>query len=218
MGLIDRYNELEQRQKIVVWIVSFFLVIAIIFGLMALFAKPPETGPVVDNSPVTLRWRKLFYNQNDLSDVLNGFKAKYPNVNIEVETVGPQDYGTYYSDLIKDFSIDNPPDIFSINNSDLPAMSKYMSPIEYYKGDKLASYTQLFVNQAVRETMQLNKVYGVTMYVDNIQMYYNTDILTQAGIAIPARNWDEMVTHAKIINKKNTVGEFLQFHLEQQIM
>jgi ABC-type glycerol-3-phosphate transport system substrate-binding protein len=58
--------------------------------------------------------------------------------------------------------------------------------------------------------MQLNKVYAITMYLDNIQMYYNTDILTQSGIALPAKTWDEMVKHAKLINKKNTVGEFLQ--------
>ena len=210
MSLIDRYNDLEHRQKIIFWVVSFFLTIAIIFGLMALFAKPPEVAIQVDSSPVTLRWRKLFYNQNDLNEVLSGFKVKYPNVNIEVETVGAQDYKTYYSRLIKDFSLNNAPEIFSVSNSDLPAMTQYMSPIEYFKGDKLASYTQTFTNQTVRETMQLNKVYGITMYQDNIQMYYNTDILSQAGIALPAKTWDEMVTHAKLINKKNTVGEFLQ--------
>jgi ABC-type glycerol-3-phosphate transport system substrate-binding protein len=211
MGLIDRYGELEQRQKIIFWVVAVSLIVTIIFALVGIFAKPAQSGPPqVDSTPVTLRWRKLFYNQNDLGDVIAGFKQQYPNVDIQLETVNPSDYGTYYSQLVKDFSLNNPPDIFSINNSDLSALSQYMSPIEYFKGDKLATYTQTFSNQAVRETMQLNKVYGITMYVDNIQMYYNTDILAQNGIALPARSWDEMVVHAKQINKRNTVGDFLQ--------
>ena len=210
MSLIDTYSELDQPKKIIVWVVGFFLIIAMIFGLMALFAKPPEPGVVVDNTPITLKWRKLFYGQNDLNEVINGFKTKYPNITIELETVGPQEYPTYYSRLIKDFSLNNPPDIFSINNSDLPAMSQYMSPIDYYKGNNLANYMDSFTALPVRETMQLNKVYAITQYVDNIQMYYNTDILTQSGIAIPAKSWDEVVRHAKLINKRNTVGEFLQ--------
>ncbi len=210
MSLIDTFNELDRPKKIMIAIVSFLLIIAIIFGLISLFAKPPEQAVAVDNTPVTLRWRKLFYGQNDLSEVLAGFKEKYPNITIELETVGAQEYKNYYPRLIKDFSLNNPPDIFSLNNSDLPALSQYMSPIEYYRGDKLAGYMQTFTALPVRDTMQLNKVYGITEYVDNIQMYYNTDILNQAGIALPAKTWDEMVTHAKLINKKNTVGDFLQ--------
>ena len=210
MSVIDTFNELDQPKKIGVGIIGFFLIVAMIFGLISLFATPPQAAIVVDSTPVTLRWRKLFYGQNDLAEVLSSFTEKYPNITIELETVGAQEYANYYPRLIKDFSLNNPPDIFSLNNSDLAAVSQYMSPIEYYRGNTLANYMQTFTALPVRDTMQLNKVYGITKYVDNIQMYYNTDILNQAGIALPAKTWDEMVTHAKLINKKNTVGEFLQ--------
>ncbi|GAB4144238.1 MAG: hypothetical protein OHK0017_02550 [Patescibacteria group bacterium] len=211
-GLLERYQGMSQGQKILFWVVTVILLVAIIFGIAQLFNKP-VARVVVDNTPVTLTWRKPFYTQNDYQDIINDFRKIYPNISIELETVSQAEFGDgipYYQRLVSDFAIDNPPDIFSISNSDLAAVSQFMTPIDYYKGDALAKYKEDFVDVAVAETMQLNKVYAITSYVDNLQMYYNKDILQQSGIAIPAKNWEEVKIQAKILNRRDTRNNFVQ--------
>jgi ABC-type glycerol-3-phosphate transport system substrate-binding protein len=195
-----------QNKKILIVIgVVVFLLIGITFWLV----QPKQSQVVVTNkSPVTLTWWKIFYGNEVYSDIINDFRKIPGNENVTINVV-TRDYSNssaYYKSLISDIAAGAGPDIFSLRNDDLPAYQKYMTPIVSFTGSKLADYKNNFVPLAVRDTMIKDKVYAVTSYVDNLQLYYNTDILSQAGIAIPAATWKDLDIQLPSLNKRDISG------------
>lgn len=49
------------------------------------------------------------------------------------------------------------------------------------------------------------KYYGMPWILDTKYLFYNTDMLSKAGIAAPPKTWDELAKDAKIIKDKNIV-------------
>jgi ABC-type glycerol-3-phosphate transport system substrate-binding protein len=211
-GLLEKYNAFTKTQKIIFWSVTVMLIGIMVLVLVNILNRRPQPVPV-DNSPIALTWRKPFFTQSDYSEIISDFKKTYPNVEIRLETVSAAEFGDgtpYYQRLVTDFANDNPPDIFSILNGNLPAMSQYMTPIDYFKGNNLAKYKESFADLALVETMQLNKVYAIASYIDNLQMYYNRNILQQSGIALPPKDWEEVKEQSKVLNRRDTRGQFNQ--------
>ena len=185
-------------------------VVILLLGALGFWFLQPQTPQtiLVDNSPVTLTWWKLFYGNETYTQTIEDFKKLPGNQNVTINVV-TKDYSNpseYYRSLISDISANAGPDIFSLRNDDLPAYQKYMTPIANFEGAKLANYKNKFVPLAVRDTMVRDKVYAVTSYVDNLELYYNTDILAQSGIALPASTWRELDIQLPSLNKRDLTG------------
>lgn len=117
----------------------------------------------------------------------------------------------YYDNLIKSFAKRTGPDIFSIRNDDLPAYQEFMTPITSFTKNRLATYKTDFVDLAVKDTMIKDSVYGVTLYVDNLQLYYNDTILKQNNIAQAATNWNDLDSQIVKIRKVDSDFQFTQY-------
>lgn len=169
---------------------------------MAVILWPRSATPLpVDTTPVSLTWWKPFYGNETYSDTINDFKKIYPNVNIQIVT---QQYNTeYYQNLIADIAKNAGPDIFTLRNDDLPAYKEYMTPIRQFQGAQLAKYKTDFADLVVRETMDRDKVFAITSYVDNLALYYNKTILAQSGVAIVPSTWAELDGQLNKINKRS---------------
>ena len=53
------------------------------------------------------------------------------------------------------------------------------------------------------------RIYGLPLYVDNMALYYNRDLLNAAGIAEPAKYWQDFQDHVKIITRLDEVGTII---------
>lgn len=190
-------------------LIIVLVVVSLLLGLIFLLLQPRQPQQVVtSDEPVTLTWWKLFYGNSVYSDIINDFKKTPGNSNVTINVV-TRDYtnpSSYYQGLISDIAAGAGPDIFTIRNDDLPAYQKFMTPIDNFEGAKLANYKDDFVSLAVRDTMVKDKVYAVTSYVDNLQLYYNTDILSQAELALPATTWRELDNQLPLLNKRDITG------------
>jgi ABC-type glycerol-3-phosphate transport system substrate-binding protein len=187
----------NRRNQIIVGVVTFILI-----TMMAVILWPRSATPLpVDTTPVSLTWWKPFYGNETYSDTINDFKKIYPNVNIQIVT---QQYNTeYYQNLIADIAKNAGPDIFTLRNDDLPAYKEYMTPIRQFQGAQLAKYKTDFADLVVRETMDRDKVFAITSYVDNLALYYNKTILAQSGVAIVPSTWAELDGQLNKINKRS---------------
>lgn len=178
------------------------VVIFIIISILAVILWPK--GPTVlppDTTPVTLTWWKPFYGNETYGDNIADFKKLYPNVTINIVT---QQYDTsYYQNLIADIAKNAGPDIFSLRNDDLPAYKEYMTPIRLFQNSNLAKYKTDYADLVVRDTMDRDKVYAITSYIDNIQLYYNKTILAQSGVAIVPSTWSELDGQLSKLNKRD---------------
>lgn len=206
----------ETRKKLIIGGGAFVVVVAVATVVGLLFSETSPMSPTTERIPtgrVTLVWWKPGLYGMQLSNyqkVINDFQNKYPNVTIQFVS---KPYGTsYYRDIVDSMARGVGPDIFSLHNNDLPAYRKYLTPISVFnKPDetgvgRFARYRSNFVDLVTRETIFQGEVYGVTTYVDNLQMYVNKDLLNQAKIPIPAQTWDSLDIQIPKLTRVNTSG------------
>lgn len=170
---------------------------------LALNRPAPKQTVDINNQKVTLVWWKPFYGSEVYGDIIKDFKAIPGNNNIDIQLVDKEYNDDYYKSLISDIARGAGPDIFTIRNDDLPAYKEFMTPLNIFSGDLLAKYKSDFVDLAVKDTIDKDKVYAITSYVENLQLYFNKNLLSQNGIALPARTWKEVEKHVPLLNKRN---------------
>jgi len=186
---------------------NIIITLAIVFvplAMMIIFWPREDKQPQVNTSPIKLVWWSANFNQSAYQNAINSFKAKPQNSNIQIDIV-TKDFKSngkdYYQNLIKAIATDSGPDIFSIRADQLPQYQELMLPLQIFSGEILNDYQDSFVDLVVRDTISRGSVYGVASYVDNLQLFYNKDILNQANIALPPSSWEEMDKQINLINR-----------------
>lgn len=207
----------ESKKKWIIIILAIIIIPAIVLLALAIMLRTEEKpAPVVTVpvDPVTLTWWKPNLSgmqKSNYQKVIETFKNKNPNVTINFVT---KPYSNdYYRDIIESLASGVGPDIFSLSNSDLPAYKNFVTPISLFqeqdsvtKLGRLGQYKNNFADLVVKDTILQDQVYGITSYVDNLQMYVNKDLLNQAQIAIPAQSWGDLDRQIPLLTKINSSG------------
>jgi multiple sugar transport system substrate-binding protein len=153
---------------------------------------------------VVLNFWDPFEDSQNLQPLISAYEQKHPNVQI---IYTKKDITTYPQDLLNALASGTGPDIFSINNSWLPAYLDKTVPAT----STILSYTTYknsFVDVAVNDFTKNQQVYAVPLYVDSLGLYYNKDILGTAGIATPPKTWDELSQDVQKIKRADNTGYF----------
>lgn len=204
----EKLSQLWLEKKplmILIIILIFFMITGLIFFIVSLNQKPKK--PPILNPNVTLNWWKVDYNSDNYQNIIEQFKQIPGNQNVNINVVSKRIDNSYYRDLISDLARKIGPDIITLQNNDLPAYKEFLSPINNIKGASLTDYRNDFVNLAVRDTMDKDKVFCVTSYVDNLQLYYNSDLLTQSQYSRPAETWEALVQQVQNLRQIPVRGE-----------
>jgi multiple sugar transport system substrate-binding protein len=102
-------------------------------------------------------------------------------------------------------------DVVNVDPSSHGAFMKagYLEPLDTYlaatKGD-LVSPMIFSYN---------GKIYGMPWFIDALFFFYNTEILSKAGITAPPKTWDELKTQAKTIQQKGLTKYPIAFQWKQ---
>jgi ABC-type glycerol-3-phosphate transport system substrate-binding protein len=170
--------------------------------------------------PIKLIWWKQYYGSEVYDEIIKNFTSLPQYKNVTIEIIKKPSDGEYYKDLLQDISRGSGPDIFTLSNDDLPAYKEYMTPITNVNdintkpiGDNklLEDYKEKFVDLAVNQTIDRNQLYAVTSYIENMQLYYNANLLSQAGIVNPPSSWSDLEKQIPLLNKRDVNGvNFLQ--------
>lgn len=184
-----------------------FLVITL--GILLIVNNQPQQIQTIGNPQVTLTWWKSGYSKNTglYNKIIEDFRKIPGNSSVTIRVENRDINDNYYRGLISDIARGIGPDIFSLQNDDLPAYKEFLSPIEVFRGSLLTEYRQSFVNLAVRETMDRDKVFGITDHVDNLQLYYNKNLLAQNRIPQPAKSWIELTRQSQFLSKRPIGGD-----------
>lgn len=163
-------------------------------------------GSGQQNQQVVLNVWKVFEETENLQPLFDAYQQKHPNVQI---VYTKKNIENYESDLLNALAAGTGPDIFSINNSWLP---KYLDKVAPAPDNifGLREYKEAFVDAAVKDFTIDNKVYGVPLAVESLGLYYNKDLLGSAGIAVPAKTWDELASHVQQIKRSDNRGYFVR--------
>jgi ABC-type glycerol-3-phosphate transport system substrate-binding protein len=189
--------------------------------------------------PITLDYWRVFDGRDDFEEIIKKYNKIHPNITINYKKLRYEEYEEKLIEaMARDrgpdmFSVHNSwmkkyQDILA----PLPATLEMAYPVEKggienrvvpelrtKKTIGLKGLQEKFVDD-ISYTAVLKEgeggnaeknIYGLPLAVDNLAMYYNQNLLNNAGIANPPKYWNrEFQKNIKKLTKQNTKGEIIQ--------
>jgi len=210
-----------------------------ILSLLAIFlitsgfgCKTTDKAAIQATKPITLVYWRVFDGPDAFDEIIKNYKTLHPFINIEYRKLR---YEEYEKELLNALAEDRGPDIFSIHNT---WIKKYQSKIEPMPESTTMAYPvvtgtvkketvlQMQTNRSlslreIRDNfvdvvskdviLEDSKVYGLPLSVDTLAMFYNKDLLNNAGISEAPRYWNrEFLNAIKKLTKQDPKRGLIQ--------
>ena len=176
-------------------------------GTVAFAAEEPLDVAAIGNpeEEVTITYANFNASgtqEETLAQMYEAFHEEYPNITVEIETIGYDDYFTQMQTRVAGGTA---PDCFELNIENFAA---------YANKGVLADLTGMDVSGYDATALQAfqvdGKQYGVPGNFSNIVLIYNKDLFDQAGLEYPTNDWtwDDALAAAEAIRAldENTFG------------
>ena len=208
-------------------ILAVFLAISFVF-ISGAGCKITNKGVEEAAKPITLNYWRVFDGEDDFTEMIAAYKALYPHITINYRLLR---YDEYENEILNALAEDRGPDIFSIHNT---WVKKYqnklapMPPVTTMVSQKLIgsikkelvselttansltlkSLKDNFAEVVYNDVVIDNQIYGLPLSVDTLAMYYNRDLLNNAGIVQLPVYWnrDFLITVNKLTRLDSRQG------------
>ena len=130
----------------------------------------------------------------------------HKNVSLRFETV---DAANYEDRWFSALAAGEGPDIVMIHNRALPKLQKTLSPA-YVTQLTIDGFRNLFPQVAEEEFTSQDQVYALPLYMDTLLMYYNRDLLDQAGITQLPKTWNDLQNAITKLVSLNPRGQIIR--------
>jgi len=182
--------------------------------------------------PITLVYWRVFDGPDAFEEIIENYQLQHPFVRIEYRKLR---FEEYERELLHALAEDRGPDIFSIHNT---WVEKYKNKIEpmpetttmafpvttgtvnretvmQLRTNRSLSLREIrdnFVDVVARDViLDDNLVYGLPLFVDTLAMFYNKDLLNNAGISEVPRYWNrEFLNAVKKLTKQDPKRGLIQ--------
>ena len=193
------------RKKILI-----FLSFALVLSLVLLSGCGCKNSSAT-NYEVRLEVWGLF----DDSDVMAKTISEYLKRNSRVKDIiyKKLTVDSYENDLMDALATGNGPDIFLVHNTWLPKHFDKLMPVPM---DNLSTnqapiltpkqIQDQFMDVVSADFVSDGKIYALPLSVDSLALYYNKDLLNQAGIATPPATWVDFDKAVKKITRIDSFG------------
>ena len=148
-------------------------------------APPAEETPA-EAEPVTITYCNFNAsggNEETLAKMYEAFHAEYPNITVEIETIGFDDYFTQMQTRVAGGTA---PDCYELNIENFAS---------YAAKGALAEITGVDLsglNETALSAFNVDgKQYGLPGNFSNVVLVYNKDLFDQAGVAYPTDAWTQ---------------------------
>lgn len=206
--------------------------LAIILMTSGLGCKTQDRASTAAMQPVTLVYWRVFDGPDAFEEIISNYKAQHPFINIQYRRLR---YEEYEKELLNALAEDRGPDIFSVHHT---WIKKYQSKIEpmpaittmVYPVIKGAVKKELVPEMKTNRSLTIReirdnfvdvvgkdviledgKVYGLPLSVDTLAMFYNKDLLNNAGISEAPRYWNrDLLQAVKKLTKQDPKRGLIQ--------
>jgi len=201
--------ELKNRKFIIIIACVLFLLFAGT-GTFLLLSKEKDNNNNVKN--VELVYWGLWEPSSVMQPLIDEYESTHPGVNILYSQQTFSNYeGRLFTRLQQSSSSTEPaPDIFRIHNTWVPKYYKYLSPLPE-KVMSRETYSQTFYPTALSDfTAKDGKLYAIPLEIDGLVLFYNKQLLVDAGFSEPPADWDSLIDLAHKLTKKDSSGKITQ--------
>jgi multiple sugar transport system substrate-binding protein len=138
----------------------------------------------------------VFDDSNAFNDAIAAFQKMNRNISVSYRLIP---YADYEQTLLNALAAGKGPDIFMIHSTWLPQDIAKLQPMPARAPDAdvplmtIRQFQDTFVDVAVADLINDNKIYAMPLYVDTLALFYNRDLLSSAGIAVPPKTWTDFM-------------------------
>lgn len=187
-------------------IISTFSILLIVSSSLLFSGCGPDPGP-------KYRMDLEVWGVFDDSDAFTKINQTYQRANPQIAEVKYKKISSIYADYEKELfdaiAAGKGPDVFYFNNTWLTAHDNKIAPLPNSE-ENLAKFKENFVDVAYSDFVKDNKVYAMPLDCDTLALYYNKDLLNQAGITNPPTTWEELVKQVGMLTKIDSYGNITQ--------
>jgi multiple sugar transport system substrate-binding protein len=194
--------------------------------------KVQNQETVAATEPITLTYWRVYDGQDAFDEIIANYELLHPFINIEYRKLR---YEEYENELINALAEDRGPDIFSIQNTWVRKYQSKIAPMPEsitiaYMVTKGTVKTEIVPELRTSRSLTLkeirdnfvdvvgkdvilsdNKVYGLPLSVDTLAMFYNKDLLNNAGISEAPLYWNrEFLQTVKKLTKQDAKKGLIQ--------
>ncbi len=207
-------TEVAPRRKIpasiliAVGVVLFLVLLFLLFGNLL---KAPTTNNNTTTQKVTLQWWGVFLDPSVVKPLIDAYQAQNPNVTIQYADRWPEGKydaaaDIYKSELNRVLKANDPvdiPDIFMVENTWAGDYESFVKSSTSYDYD---TYKSIFYPAVVTDftSASSKSVYGVPLWIDDLAIIYNKDMLKAAAVSEPPTDWVSFSTLAKTLTKRSS--------------
>jgi len=201
--------ELKNRKFIIIIACVLFLLFAGT-GTFLLLSKEKDNNNNVKN--VELVYWGLWEPSSVMQPLIDEYESTHPGVKI---LYSQQTFSNYEGRLFtrlqqSSSSTELAPDIFRIHNTWVPKYYRYLSPLPE-KVMSRETYSQTFYPTALSDfTAKDGKLYAIPLEIDGLVLFYNKQLLVDAGFSKPPTDWDSLIDLAHKLTKKDSSGKITQ--------
>lgn len=180
--------------------------------------------------PVTLEYWGVWDTEDQLKNLISSYEKTHPTVKINYRRFR---YDEYERELLEAWADDRGPDIFAIpanwikdyQKRIVPMPASHQIPVYEVQGTikqetvtvmrKFAGLTpqdikNRYVPAVYNNIVVDNKVWGLPYSLDTLVTFYNLDMITQAGIAEPIKDFFDLVDQTPKLTKATEGNKIIQ--------
>ena len=164
-------------------LVAMMLVAAMLFTACGNKPATPEGG---DTEPVTITYCNFNAsgsNEETLAAMVEAFEAEHPEIKVEVETIGYDDYFTQMQTRVAGGTA---PDCYELNIENFAAYAN-KGLLAEISGVDVSGLNETALNAFNVKGVQ----YGLPESFSNVVLIYNKDLFDQAGVSYPTADWTQ---------------------------
>lgn len=183
-----------------------FLTVTILFALVITSCGGSSAPSANSNVTITYLTHWSGPQVDQLKQAIAAYNKVEPNVTINVRTVP---FGNLLTTITTQGGSASGPTIMGIYNLWMPQLvqANLLAPAP----DTYIQDIQQAYSSSINSAVQVNgKTYGYPNEVDLYALNYNKALFQEAGIAGPPKTWNELVSDAKKLTKRDSSGNIIQ--------
>ncbi len=197
-----------------------------------------ECKKQIEVEPIELNYWRVWDNSSDFDELIKSYQAIHPHIKINYKKLRFEEYEDELLNALAEdrgpdiFSIHSSW-VKKYQNKTLPMPATVTIPYQYTKGTvkpevvtelrttktlSLLNMKNNFVDVVYDDVVMeesdsktaLEKIYALPLYVDTMVLYYNRDLLNNAGVPQPPDSWSELQEAVKRITKIDQNDNIIQ--------
>jgi len=191
----------KKTPLIIVGVVAIVVFLVLIVFLAKLFGNSNRS-----EQPVKLTFWGLYQAENNLGELIKSYNTDHPNVQIEYTLMDAKD--NYRERIIERTKNGTGPDIFRFHNTWVSGMRDLFvpSPQTIMTSEDFA---EIYYPVIVKDLVLENQVIGIPYNLDGLVLVYNENLLKNAGISTPPKDWEELINTSRKVTVKADDGSIV---------